>query len=299
MSPAAAPEPAPARARRLAIRTRRLVDGLLAGHYHSVFKGSGVEFAEVREYVPGDDVRAIDWNVTARLGTPFVKRHVEERELTVLLLVDTSASGRFGSVSRLKAAVAAELAALLAASAVRNNDRVGLILFSDRVERFVPPSRDRHAVLRVLSDLLDAVPAGSRTDLVPALDRLEAVVRRRAVAFLLSDFQAPDYGGALRRAHRRHEIVPVCITDRRERALPEVGLLALRDLETGREVLVDTASPRVRAEHAARWARAEAARRRLFATLGIDAIEVDTAEDPVRPLLRFFRRRRARLGAGR
>jgi uncharacterized protein (DUF58 family) len=293
------PEAPTARARRLAIRTRRLVDGLLAGQYHSVFKGSGVEFAEVREYVPGDDVRTIDWNVTARLGTPFVKRHVEERELTVVLLIDTSASCRFGSRSRLKAAVAAELAALLAASAVRNNDRVGLILFSDRVERFEPPSRDRHAVLRILSDLLEAVPGGQRTDLAPALERLETVVRRRAVAFLLSDFQAPDYGGPLRRAHRRHEVVPVCITDRRERELPEVGLLALRDLETGREVLIDTASARVRAEHAARFERAQASRRRLFATLGIDAIEVDTAEDPVRPLLRFFRRRRARLGAGR
>lgn len=288
-----------ARARRLQLRTRRLVDGLLAGRYLSVFKGSGVEFAEVREYVPGDDVRAIDWNVTARLGTPFVKRHVEERELTVVLLVDISASARFGSASRLKGQVAAELAALIAASAARNNDRVGLIVFSDQVERFVPPQRDRHATLRVITDLLETAPAHPRTDLAPALELLERAVRRRAVAFVLSDFQAPDYGPPLRRARRRHEVIAVCITDRRERELPEVGLLALRDLETGREVLVDTASPAVRTAHAARFARAEAERRRLFASLGVDAIEIDAARDPVAPLLRFFRRRQERRSAGR
>lgn len=293
-APAEAAERPAARARRLLIRTRRLVDGLLAGRYSSVFKGSGVEFAEVREYVPGDDVRTIDWNVTARLGAPFVKRHVEERELTVVLLVDTSASCRFGSASRLKGQVAAELAALLAASAARNNDRVGLILFSDRVERYVAPRRDRHAVLRVVRDLLEAPPGRPRTDLVPALEHLEAAVRRRAVAFLLSDFEARGWGGALRRAQRRHEIVPICITDRRERELPEVGLLALRDLETGREVLLDTASATVRRAYARERARIAEERRRLMAALGIEAIEVDTAEDPIRPLLRYFRRRQER-----
>lgn len=286
-------------ARRLLIRTRRLVDGLLAGHYHSVFKGGGVEFAEVREYVPGDDVRAIDWNVTARMGVPFVKRHVEERELTVLLLVDTSASGRFGSATRLKTQLAAALAALLAASAVRNGDRVGLLLFSDRVERFVPPQRDRHATLRVIRDLLDAPVGRPRTDLVPALEHLDRVVRRRAVVFLLSDFEATGWADALRRAHRRHDVVPVCLGDRRERELPDVGLLALRDLETGREVLLDTADPRVRRAFAERRARVVAERRRILAGLGIEAIEIDTAEDPVRPLLRFFRRREQRLRAGR
>lgn len=296
--PGAGP-PLAAHACRLQIRTRRLVDGLLAGHYHSVFKGSGIEFAEVREYVPGDDVRTIDWNVTARLGFPFVKRHVEERELTVMLLVDVSASGRFGSAGRLKATVAAELGALIAASAVRNNDRVGLVLFSDRVERFVPPQRDRHATLRVIRDLLESAPSHPRTDLAPALDLLETVVRRRALAFVLSDFQATGYGGPLRRAHRRHEVIPVCIGDRRERELPDVGLLALRDLETGREVLLDTSSPAVRRAYTARFDALRAERRRLFAALGIDAIEVDAAEDPVRPLVRFFRRREERLRAGR
>jgi uncharacterized protein (DUF58 family) len=285
--------------RRILIRTRRLADGMLAGQYLSIFKGSGIEFAEVREYVPGDDVRAIDWNVTARLGFPYVKRHVEERELTVMLLVDVSGSARFGSARRLKAETAVQLSALLAASAVRNNDRVGLILFTDRIERFIPPQKERNRTLRVIHELLSFTPTGRGTDVAAALDHLRSVVRRRSVTFVLSDLQAPDYERALRAAHRRHDVVLVSIADRRERSLPPVGLIAMRDPETGRSTVIDSGSAAVRRQFEERWERASAARRRLATSLGVDMIEVDAAEDPVRPLLRFFRRREKRLREGR
>jgi uncharacterized protein (DUF58 family) len=285
--------------RRILIRTRRLVDGMLAGQYLSIFKGSGIEFAEVREYVPGDDVRAIDWNVTARLGFPYVKRHVEERELTVMLLVDISGSARFGSARRLKAETAVQLSALLAASAVRNNDRVGLILFTDRIERFIPPQKERNRTLRVIHELLSFTPAGRGTDVAAALDHLRSVVRQRSVTFVLSDFQAPDYERSLRAAHRRHDVVLVQVADRRERSLPPVGLIAMRDPETGRSTVIDSGSAAVRRQFEERWERAAAARRRLATSLGVDMIEVDTAEDPVGPLLRFFRRREKRLREGR
>ena len=281
-------------AERIRIRTRRLVDGIFAGQYHSVFKGSGVEFAEVREYVPGDDVRAIDWNVTARTGIPFVKRYIEERELAVMLLVDVSASGLFGSVDRLKSETMVRLAAILAESALRNNDQVGFLLFSDRIERFEPPRKDRHRTLRLLHELLTFVPESQGTDLAAALEHLEKVVRRRTVTFLLSDFLARGYERALRRAHRRHEIVPVCVADRHERRLPSVGLLAVRDLETGKEILLDTRSAEVRRHYEERWRAAAAARGQLFASLGIDAVDVGTDGDHVRPLLRYFRLREQR-----
>jgi uncharacterized protein (DUF58 family) len=286
-------------ARRIEIRTRRLVDGTLAGHYQSVFRGSGIEFAEVRDYTPGDDIRAIDWNVTARLGFPYVKRHVEERELTVMLLVDVSASQRFGSVQRLKSEVAAQLCGLIAGSAVRNNDRVGMILFTDQIERHVTPAKGRNQILRIVRELLAIEPSGRGTDLAGALEQLHRVIRRRSVTFILSDFLGTGYERALRLCHNRHDLIPVCISDRRERELPLVGLLRLRDLETGREVLLDTLSPAVRRAYAERWEKALAARHRLFRILGIDMIEIDAGADHVAPLLRFFRRREKRLGEGR
>jgi uncharacterized protein (DUF58 family) len=286
-------------AKRLQIRTRRLVDGIFAGQYHSVFKGHGIEFAEVREYVPGDDVRTIDWNVTARLGQPFVKRYVEERELTVMLLVDVSASGRFGSQARFKSEIAIEIAGLLALAATSNHDKVGLILFSDRIERFVPPQKGRNRALQVVHESLALTPEGVGTDLAGALDYLHRVVRRRAVTFILSDFQARGYETTLRIAHRRHDIVPICITDPCERALPAVGLLALADLETGRPILIDTGSRRVRDAYRAQAEARAIERRRLFAGLGLDVVEVATDEAWVPPLLRFFRRREQRLRAGR
>jgi uncharacterized protein (DUF58 family) len=283
------------RVRRLHVRTRRLVDGLLAGEYHSVFKGRGMEFAEVRDYVPGDDVRTIDWNVTARLGRPFVKQYVEERELTVMLLVDVSASGRFGSVARLKTEVAAEVCALLALSALGNHDRVGMILFSDRIERHVPPQKGRRRGLRVIAEALAANPEGRATDIALALETFRRTTRRRAIAFLISDFEAAGFERELRQAMRRHEIIPICVSDRREDELPDLGLIHLRDLESGEVVLVDSGSRRVREAYRRRRAEASVARRRLFQRLGLEAIEVDTARPCIDPLARFFRRRERRL----
>jgi uncharacterized protein (DUF58 family) len=285
--------------RRIHIRTRRLVDGVFAGEYHSVFKGRGMEFADVREYVPGDDVRTIDWNVTARTGHPFVKRYVEERELTVMLLVDLSASGRFGSVARLKSEIATELCALLALCAIRNNDKVGLILFTDRIERFVPPQKGKDRALRVIREMLHIEPERRGTDLGLALDYLHRVSRRRSVAFLVSDFLASGYERALRLARQRHDVIPVCIFDRREASLPALGLIALEDLETGEQVLVDSGSAAVRRRYRERREAAVAERQRLFRTLGLDPIEVPTDEPYVRPLMRFFRRREKRLREGR
>ncbi len=285
--------------RRIHIRTRRLVDGVFAGEYHSVFKGRGMEFADVREYVPGDDVRTIDWNVTARTGHPFVKRYVEERELTVMLLVDLSASGRFGSIAKLKTEIATELCALLALSAIRNNDKVGLILFTDRIERFVPPQKGKDRALRVIREMLHVEPERRGTDLALALEYLHRISRRRSVAFLISDFLASGYERALRLARQRHDVIPICIFDRREASLPDLGLIALQDLETGEQVLVDSGSAAVRRQYRDQRAAAAAARQHLFRGLGIDPIEVRTDQPYIRPLMRFFRQREKRLREGR
>ena len=284
---------------RIHIRTRQLVDGIFAGEYHSVFKGRGMEFAEVREYVPGDDVRTIDWNVTARTGHPFVKRYVEERELTVMLVVDLSASGRFGSQSRLKSDIATELCGLLALSAVRNNDKVGMILFTDRIEQFVPPQKGRNRALRVIREMLAVEPTSRGTDIALALDYLHRVVRRRSVSFVISDFLASGYERALRLAGRRHDVVPICISDPREVELPAVGLVVLRDLETGQNLLIDTSSRRVREAYREQVQAARGGRQRLFRTLALDSIEVTTDEPYIHPLMRFFRLRERRLREGR
>ncbi len=280
--------------RRIHLRTSRLVDDVLAGAYHSTFKGRGMEFDEVREYTPGDEVRTIDWNVTARRGQPYVKRYVEERELTVMLLVDLSASGQFGSIRRLKIEVATELCAVLAWSAIRNNDKVGLILFTDHIEKFVPPQKGRRHVLRVIREVLYFEPHHQRTDLGQALEYLHNVSRRRTVSFLVSDFLAADYEKPLRIAHRRHDIIPISITDPRELRLPQLGFLVMQDLETGAHVIVDTGSAAVRREYQQRRERALEQRRRLFQHLGIDAIEVQTDAPYIPPLMRFFRQRERR-----
>lgn len=285
--------------KRVQIRTRRLVDGVFAGEYHSVFKGRGMEFAEVREYVPGDDVRTIDWNVTARLGHPFVKKHIEERELTVMLLVDVSASGGFGSTERSKGEIAAEIAAVLAMSAISNNDKVGLILFSDRVEKFVPPQKGRNKVLRLIREILYASPEGTGTDISLALDYLCSTTHRRSVGFLISDFLGSGYEKSVRVAHQRHDIVPVCLIDPREHDLPPVGLIWLEDLETGELVLVDTGSREARDWFHGQRRQADARRRQFFRGLGLDTVEVPTDQPYFGPLLRFFRNRERRLAQGR
>src|SRR5215468_9384528 len=260
--------------RKIQIRTSHLVSDLFAGQYHSVFKGRGMEFAEVRQYLPGDEVRTIDWNVTARTGVPHVKRFTEERQLTVMLLVDASASTRFGSVKQFKQELAAELAALLAYSAITNNDNVGLVIFTDRIELALPPRKGNRHVLRVIREVLSLRPAGRGTDIAAALEHLRHVTKRRAVVFLVSDFIAPGFHRALRMAARRHDVVAVVLQDPREATLPAVGLVELEEAETGTRYVVDTGSARVREAFAARAAAARAERDRMLRSCGIDTIGI-------------------------
>src|SRR6185437_5820798 len=288
--------------RQLEIRTRRMVNDSLAGEYHSVFKGRGMDFDEVREYTPGDEVRTIDWNVTARAGRPFVKKFTEERELTILLLVDISASGNFGSSRLSKRDLAAELASVLAFSAIRNSDKVGLLMYTDRVERYLPPKKGRRHVLRVVRDILYHTPEGRGTDSVKALDVVNHVLHRRAIVFLISDFQAPgdpvrarlELRRAMRQTNRRHDLIAVQIEDPRERELPNVGVLALEDAETGEIVELDTASAAVRK----RFNELSVARaRRLvndFRAEGVDTLELKTDAPYMAPLQRFFKTRERR-----
>ncbi|MHC5024735.1 MAG: DUF58 domain-containing protein [Planctomycetota bacterium] len=280
--------------RRIEIRTSHLVNDALAGQYHSAFKGRGMEFEEVRQYQLGDDVRTIDWNVSARYGEPFVKVFREERELTVLLVVDLSRSQAFGSNRQLKRELVAEIGATLAFSAIKNNDKVGLICFTDRVEKFVPPRKGVGHVLRVIRELIAFEPRGTGTSLGNALDHLNRIMRRRAVVFVISDFQDRDYERPLRVARRRHDVILVNVADRRERRLPRAGLVELVDGETGRRILVDTSSRRWREtyEQITRVAAEERARR--LRQLKLDLIEVRTGESFVEPLVQFFHRREAR-----
>ena len=284
-----------AQVKRIEIRTRRLVTDLFGGEYHSVFKGRGMEFAEVREYVPGDDIRAIDWNVTARMGHPFVKQYQEERELTVLLVVDQSGSGRFGTRRRFKMDLAAEVGAVLALSAVQNNDKVGLILASDKVELYVPPGKGRRHVLRVVREILVERPAGTRTRLAGALDHLNRAQKRRAVVFVLSDFLDSGFERSLTVASRRHDVILLRMRDEREERLPSVGVVAQRDLETGREFLVDTSSGSVRRAFAERVAARERDFAEVVRRAQVDAVDLWTDRDVVTPLAGFFRKRLRRL----
>jgi uncharacterized protein (DUF58 family) len=281
--------------RRLQLKARRAVEDLLGGEYHSVFKGSGIAFEEVREYQPGDDIRAIDWNVTARMGHPFIKRFIEEREQTVLLAVDCSGSQRFGTRAQQKREVAAELAAVLAFSAIANNDRVGLLQMTDQVERFVPPRKGTRHVLRLIRDVLFYGPQRPGTSLRTGLDYLNRVLHRRAIVFLLSDFLDRGFEGAFKRTGRRHDLIAVRITDPGEEELPAVGLLELEDAETGARLLLDTSSSRVRQAYAASAAARRGALRQLAQSAGVDLIEVSTHGGHLDALIRFFRLRERRL----
>jgi len=278
----------------LQITTRKVVNDVLAGEYTSVFKGRGMEFDEVREYMPGDDVRTIDWNVTARMDRPYVKRFVEERELTVFFLVDLSASGAFGSVRKLKNEIAAEFCALLSFSAVKNNDKVGLIVFTDRVELYVPPKKGTTHVLRLIRELLNFKPKAAKTDIAGTLDYFGKVAKKRAVVFLVSDFQSEAFEKPMRIISKRHDLIAVPVTDPREVRLPNVGLIELEDAETGEMVLVDTSSAAVRKKYE-RLGRERSERfRELFASMGVDRIEVATDRDYVPRLVQFFRARERR-----
>lgn len=281
--------------KKIEIYTSRLANDQLAGSYHSVFKGRGMAFSEVRQYQPGDDVRFIDWNVSARMNDTYVKVFTEEREMTVMLLVDLSASGRFGSTDKPKIETVAEVAALLAFSAIKNNDRVGLILFTDQVERFVPPKKGRSHVMRVVTEILNADPKSEGTDLGVALDLLGGVGKRKTVAFLISDFIAEHYEKPLKVVSAKHDLIPIQIVDPREDELPDVGLALMEDLETGDLVEIDTSSLSVRADYAREMQRQRASREHLFRRLQLDHITVSTDRDFVKPLTELFRMRQRRL----
>ena len=288
--------------RQLEIRTRRMVNDSLAGSYHSVFKGRGMDFDEVREYSPGDEVRTIDWNVTARAGRPFVKKFTEERELTIFLLVDISASGNFGSSALSKRDLAAELASVLAFSAIRNSDKVGLLLYTDRVERYLPPKKGLRHVLRVVRDILYHTPEATGTDTVKALDVANRLLHRRAVVFLISDFETPknqaatrlELRRAMRRTNRRHDLVAVHVEDPREKELPDVGIVALEDAESGEVIELDTASPKVRKRF--KELSLERGRRLVsdFRSEGIDTLQLQTDAPYMPALQRFFKTRERR-----
>jgi len=280
--------------RRLEIRTRRLVDESLAGAYHSMFRGRGMEFAEVREYDPGDDVRTIDWNVSARMGHPFVKKYTEERELTVVLVVDASGSEGFGTHASTKMAMSAEIAALLAFSAIRNHDRVGLLLFSDQIEGYLPPRKGREHALRVLREVLAVRPEGQRTRIAQALEFLQHVVRKRAVVFLLSDFQDDGYERTLRVVARKHDLVAVSVTDPRESTLPDVGLIGVVDPESGEPGIIDAGSTAVRRAYAEHAESSRGALRGTMRRAGVDLLELSTGEPYEMPMTRFFRERARR-----
>ncbi len=280
--------------RKIQIRTSHLVADLFAGQYQSAFKGRGMEFAEVRQYLPGDDVRTIDWNVTARTGIPHVKRFVEERELTVMLLVDVSASTRFGTVRQFKHELAAEMAALFAFSAITNNDKVGLIMFSDRIEQSLPPRKGSRHVLRVIREILGAVPRGRGTDMAGALQHLDRVTLRGCVAILLSDFLDGAARRALKIASRRHDVVGVVLDDPRDVELPAIGLVALEDPESGERLIVDTGDARLRQAFRRRQEEAARARDFLLRSVGVDAVAVRTDRPYVDALRRFFQLRERR-----
>jgi len=281
--------------RRIHIRTMHMADDVFAGQYHSAFKGQGMEFEEVREYQPGDEIRSIDWNVTARQGRPFIKRFREERELTVMLLVDVSASQEFGSRDQLKRELAAEIGATLAFSAIKNNDKVGLIGFSDRIERYIKPDKGTRHVLWVIRELLALKPKGRGTDIAGALDYMNRVLRRRSVVFVVSDFLAGPFEKPLRAARRRHDVIPIAVSDAREREWPKTRFVELIDSETGQWITVDGSSRSFRDEIRRRAEAAVAARRDMFKRMQADCIELQTGESIAEPLTRFFRAREARL----
>jgi uncharacterized protein (DUF58 family) len=285
------------RIRKLEISTQKVVSETLAGQYHSVFKGRGMAFSEVRPYGPGDEIRSIDWNVTARMNEAFVKVFNEERELTAMLLVDVSASKDFGSGERFKSEVAAEAAAQIAFSAIANNDRVGLILFSDRVEKVIPPKKGRAHVMRLVTDVLAFRPDGRGTDLAVGLSYLNRWVKRRAVVFLISDFQADGYEPSLKLVARKHDLVPLVVSDPLERELPPFGLIALQDPETGRRLVVDAGHPQVRAALQESVDAERRKREQLFRRLELDHAELGTGSDHGLALAQFFQRRARRLSA--
>jgi len=281
--------------RRIEIKTRGMVNQVFSGEYHSVFKGRGMEFSEVREYQFGDDIRSIDWNVSARFNHPFVKVFEEERELTVMLVVDLSRSGEFGTGKQLKNEIAAEICAVLAFSAIKNNDKVGLILFTDRIEKFVPPKKGRSHILRIIRELISFSAQGTGTNIREALEYFNHVNKKRTIAFLISDFIDEGYEKILRIISRKHDVIAVEIADPREEQIPAVGLVKFRDAETGKERWVDTTNPAVRRSFERFWQTRRALRRSMFVKSKVDAISIRIDRPYIKPIVDFFQRRERRL----
>jgi uncharacterized protein (DUF58 family) len=281
--------------RQIEIRSGKLVNEIFAGQYSSVFKGRGMEFSEVREYIPGDDIRSIDWNVTARYGRPFVKKFTEERELTVILLVDASGSQKFGTAAKFKSEIAAEIASVLAFSAIRNNDRVGMIIFTDQIEKVILPKKGRNHILRLIREILFFKAKGKGTDIARALEYLNELWRRKAVVFLLSDFGDEDFDKALRVTSRRHDLVAMNIFDPRENDLPSAGLIEAEDPETGARVTLDTSDPDFAERYRAERARKNESVEKSFRAAKMDYVSISAAKSYILPLIQFFKRREKRL----
>jgi len=277
--------------RKIEIRSRGLTRQIFAGEYHSAFRGRGMAFSEVREYQFGDDIRNIDWNVTARLGHPYVKVFEEERELTVMLLVDVSRSGDFGTLASTKREMMTEIAAVLAYSVIANNDKVGLMLFSDSVEKYIPPKKGRGHMLRIIREMLSFEPTGSGTSLSEPLRFLTNVLRKRCTAFVLSDFMAPPFTEALRIASGKHDVVALRISDRREKELPDVGFMKVTDPESGKEMWIDTSSSAIRRDYAEHWRKHDQAVTAAFVSSGVDVASINTGEDYIKPLISLFKHR--------
>lgn len=281
--------------RRIQITTSRKVTDVFAGQYQSVFKGVGMEFDEVRAYLPGDEIRSIDWNVTARMGHPYIKKFVEERELTIMLLLDISMSCNFGTTGRSKNELAAELCSVIAFSAIQNNDKVGMLTFTDRVERFIPPRKGSRHVLRVIREAIYNNPRGVKTDINNILEHLNRATKHRAITFLISDFFAPDFKKILSITNKRHDVIAVTITDPAELKLPEAGLVKLHDAETGTPYIIDTSNPEAQKLYQTRTQKLIANRHKLFRSINVDNIVIRTDQSYVEPLIRFFRMREKRL----
>ncbi len=280
--------------RQIEIRTKGLVNHVFSGEYHSVFKGRGMEFSEVREYQFGDDIRNIDWNVTARFGHPYIKIFEEERELTVILMVDLSGSLIFGSIDKTKQQIAAELSAVLAFSALKNNDKVGLILFTDKIEKFVPPRKGRKHVLRIIREVLSFAPEGKSTNMKSALEYMNNAIKKRSIVFLLSDFMDAGYDKILRIVGRRHDLIGVVLNDKREDEIPEMGLVKFVDAETGSERWIDTSDKKTRSRFKEVREQNIANRKSLFLSSRLDSIEIQTGQNYLKPLVQFFKMRERR-----
>ncbi|MCW3085452.1 MAG: hypothetical protein JWP12_2818 [Bacteroidetes bacterium] len=277
--------------RKIEIKTRGLSNQLFAGEYHSAFKGRGMTFSEVREYQPGDDIRSIDWNVTARFNTPFVKVFEEEREMTVMLLVDVSASGEFGTQKQLKQDLITELCAVLAFSSIQNNDKIGVIFFTDKIEKFIPPKKGKSHVLRIIRDLIEFKPEHKKTDIKQALRYLTSVIKKRSIAFVISDFMANDFADALKIANKKHDLVALRIYDKRENELPDVGLIKVVDAESGTLRWINSSDKKVRVHFAANAKKRQQELKDLFNKSGVDATDISTSESYVAPLTNLFKRR--------